>query len=104
MQRNKVSSAPAVTHICSGRKVNNDQIAIAIDTEKDDNVLDDEDDDKGKLISTIFFMLAPNLMLVFSEIITKFGFFVLPFYSSWLQITYYVSSGPKSYSTYIRQN
>ena len=55
VQRNKVSSAPAVTHIRSGRKVNNDQIAIAIDMEKDDNVLVDEDDDKGKLISTIFF-------------------------------------------------
>jgi len=77
VQRNKVSSVPAVTHIRSGRKVNNDQIAIAIDTEKDDNVLDDEDDDKGRLISTILSMLAPNLMLVFSEIITKFGFFVL---------------------------
>jgi len=56
VQRNKVSSAPAVTHIRGGRKVNNDQIAIAVDMEKDDSILDDEDDDKGKLISTIFFI------------------------------------------------
>ncbi|XP_020264591.1 centromere-associated protein E isoform X2 [Asparagus officinalis] len=47
VQRNKASSAPIVTHIRSGRKVNNDQIAIAIDSEKDDNLLDDEDDDKS---------------------------------------------------------
>ncbi|KAG0466779.1 hypothetical protein HPP92_018359 [Vanilla planifolia] len=45
VQRNKTSSIPIT--IRSGRKVNNDQIAIAIDPEKDDSVLDDEDDDKA---------------------------------------------------------
>ncbi|XP_008811441.2 uncharacterized protein LOC103722610 isoform X1 [Phoenix dactylifera] len=45
--KNKVSSGAVVTHVRSGRKVNNDQIAIAIDTENDDNVLADEDDDKA---------------------------------------------------------
>ncbi|KAJ6819846.1 centromere-associated protein E isoform X2 [Iris pallida] len=47
VQRNKVSSGPIAAHIRSARKVNNDQIAIAIDVEKDDNTLDDEDDDKA---------------------------------------------------------
>lgn len=55
MQRNKVSSAPIVTHIRSGRKVNNDQIAVAIDIEKDDNLFDDEDDDKCMFNFNIFF-------------------------------------------------
>ncbi|WOK96337.1 golgin subfamily B member 1 isoform X2 [Canna indica] len=40
-------SAGIVTHIRSGRKFNNDQIAIAIDRENDENVINDEDDDKS---------------------------------------------------------
>ncbi|XP_073010197.1 uncharacterized protein [Typha latifolia] len=46
---NMKDKAPAavVTHVRSGRKVNNDQVAIAIDVEKNDSVLDDEDDDKA---------------------------------------------------------
>ncbi|URE41598.1 hypothetical protein MUK42_05277 [Musa troglodytarum] len=45
--KNESASAGIVTHMRSGRKFNNDQIAIAIDTEKDDHVIDDEDDDKA---------------------------------------------------------
>ncbi|XP_010927246.2 uncharacterized protein [Elaeis guineensis] len=45
--KNKVSSGAVVTHVRSGRKVNSDQIAIAIDTENDNNMLVDEDDDKA---------------------------------------------------------
>lgn len=44
-----------MTHIRSGRKVNNDQIAVAIDIEKDDNLFDDEDDDKCMFNFNIFF-------------------------------------------------
>ncbi|KAG1331963.1 centromere-associated protein E [Cocos nucifera] len=51
--KNKVSSGAVVTHVRSGRKVNNDQIAIAIDTENDNNMLVDEDDDK---VHTITFL------------------------------------------------
>ncbi|XP_020580370.1 golgin subfamily A member 4 isoform X2 [Phalaenopsis equestris] len=47
MQRNKASSASIATIVRSGRKLNNDQIAIAIDSKKDDGVLEDEDDDKA---------------------------------------------------------
>ncbi|XP_026663084.2 golgin subfamily A member 4-like [Phoenix dactylifera] len=45
--KNKVSSGALVTHVRGGRKVNSDQIAIAIDTENDNNMLVDEDDDKA---------------------------------------------------------
>ncbi|PKA57560.1 hypothetical protein AXF42_Ash018535 [Apostasia shenzhenica] len=47
VQRNKMSSGPVATHVRTGRKINNDQIAIAIDPERYDAVLDDEDDDKA---------------------------------------------------------
>lgn len=55
IQKNESASAGIVTHMRSGRKFNNDQIAIAIDTEKDDHVIDDEDDDKGEFF--FFFCL-----------------------------------------------
>ncbi|KAI0518852.1 hypothetical protein KFK09_006288 [Dendrobium nobile] len=47
VQRNKASSGPIAAIVRSGRKVNNDHIAIAIDSEKDDGALEDEDDDKA---------------------------------------------------------
>ncbi|KAL0922155.1 hypothetical protein M5K25_006120 [Dendrobium thyrsiflorum] len=47
VQRNKASSGPIATIVRSGRKINNEHIAIAIDSEKDDGALEDEDDDKA---------------------------------------------------------
>ncbi|KAK8968256.1 hypothetical protein KSP40_PGU008335 [Platanthera guangdongensis] len=46
VQRNKVSSSPVATHVRSGRKVNNDHIAVSIDSENH-GLLVDEDDDKS---------------------------------------------------------
>lgn len=47
VQKTEPVSAGVVTHVRTGRKFNNDQIAIAIDVEKGENVIDDEDDDKA---------------------------------------------------------
>nr|CAD1825448.1 unnamed protein product [Ananas comosus var. bracteatus] len=45
--RDKLNPGAVVAHVRSGRKVNNDQVAISIDTENDDHSLHDDDDDKA---------------------------------------------------------
>lgn len=52
MQNDKISSAAVVTQIRGARKVNNDQVAIDVEMQKD-KPLDDEDDDKGEYRSCI---------------------------------------------------
>lgn len=67
MQNEKVSPAAVVTQIRGARKVNNDQVAIDVEMEKD-KPFDDEDDDKCKhmfcilLLNTIF-----SLLVLFSD-------------------------------------
>ena len=46
MQNDKVSPTAVGTQIRGARKVNNDQVAIDVEMQKD-KPLDDEDDDKG---------------------------------------------------------
>jgi len=59
VQNENVSPAAVVTQIRGARKVNNDQVAIDVEMEKD-KPFDDEDDDKGKhmfcilLLNTVF--------------------------------------------------
>ena len=62
MQNDKVSPS-VVTQLRGARKVNNDQVAIDVEMDKD-KPLDDEDDDKG---SHIFcFLNADSLLVLFS--------------------------------------
>lgn len=64
MQRDKLNPGAVVAHVRSGRKVNNDQVAISIDTENDDHSLHDDDDDKGDFKSpTVIFCTAPKCSL-----------------------------------------
>lgn len=51
LQINKwtVPGASTTSQVRSLRKANNDQVAIAIDTEADGSRIEDEDDDKGNL-------------------------------------------------------
>ncbi|KAJ0965593.1 hypothetical protein J5N97_026731 [Dioscorea zingiberensis] len=46
-QKRNISASAVTPHVRALRKVNGDQIAIAIDNEQDNNALNDEDDDKA---------------------------------------------------------
>lgn len=51
MQANKwTSSGTIATQVRSLRKPNNDQVAVAIDMDDSSQGLEDDDDDKGKLL------------------------------------------------------
>lgn len=53
VQINKRSALASVTpHARSGRRVNSEQVSVAIDMGQDNVSLDDEDDDKGELHCT----------------------------------------------------
>ena len=62
MQNEKVSPA-VVTQLRGARKVNNDQVAIDVEMDKD-KPLDDEDDDKGNHMSC--FLNTDSLLVLFS--------------------------------------
>lgn len=48
ISKRAVTGTPLTPQVRSLRKVNNDQVAIAIDMDPSSTRLDDEDDDKGK--------------------------------------------------------
>ena len=62
MQNDKVSPS-VVTQLRGARKVNNDQVAIDVEMDKD-KPLDDEDDDKGNHMSC--FLNTDSLLVLFS--------------------------------------
>ena len=62
MQNDKVRPA-VVTQLRGARKVNNDQVAIDVEMDKD-KPLDDEDDDKGNHMSC--FLNTDSLLVLFS--------------------------------------
>jgi hypothetical protein len=94
MQNDKVSPTAVGTQIRGARKVNNDQVAIDVEMQKD-KPLDDEDDDKGK---------NKSCMLKFRFILLTLlsGLFPICYCSAWFQVTDDVTHCSKVHSTYIR--
>lgn len=60
-------------HVRAVRKVNGDQVAIAIDNEQDNNALNDEDDDKGKRYSYLPSFLTAQIAHIsfFSQVLVN---------------------------------
>ena len=65
MNKWTVPGPSTTSQVRSLRKVNNDQVAIAIDTERDSSRLEDEDDDKGNpaLIQSLPIFHCPSFEL-----------------------------------------
>lgn len=94
LQRSKRSVAlgSISPHVPSLRKVNNDQVAVGIDLESDETVLEDEDDDKGELG---FLIICKSLCKsFFSACIVNVSILI---FSTWIQASCNVKLCAKSY-------
>lgn len=102
MQINKwAAPGPSMTsQVRSLRKVNNDQVAIAIDTEPGSagGRLEDEDEDKGNCTLLYFFFNSCSLCHI-NHLTNNSYVQFSPCLSSWFQVTYYIKNCSKIYKT-----